>query len=320
MPDAYQAGLIGQPIGHSRSPAMHQAAFDALGMHAHYELWETAPGELAARIASLRARGTLGANVTIPYKTAVLPLLDDLAETARLAGAVNTIVREEAAGGGGRLVGHNTDVAGLRRALAEADAWRAMDGRRVLLLGAGGAARAVLAVARLEGAAVAVAARRVEAGREAFAAGGGASDEGPADESAPTRLRRPSLPARAGIGQSLSGSDGDVSDAVIALDDAPRIAAALEQTTLLVNATSVGMGSADAAPIPLDLLARLPAGAFVFDLVYAPPETALVRAALAQGLRASGGLPMLLYQGAEAFTLWTGQPAPVEVMRAALLR
>lgn len=105
---------------------------------------------------------------------------------------------------------------------------------------------------------------------------------------------------------------------VTALDDEVRLVAALEQTTLLVNATPVGTNDLDAAPIMLDLLARLPAGAFVFDLVYSPPETVLVRAARSLGLRASGGLPMLLYQGAEAVTLWTGQPAPVEVMRAAL--
>jgi shikimate dehydrogenase len=106
-------------------------------------------------------------------------------------------------------------------------------------------------------------------------------------------------------------------DTVIALDDTSHLTAALAAATLLVNATPVGMGEPDAAPIPLDLLVRLPAGAF--DLVYSPPETALVRAARVRGLRASGGLPMLLYQGAAAFTLWTGQPAPVEVMHAVLV-
>lgn len=303
MPKIYQVGLIGHPVGHSRSPAMQQTAFDALGIPARYALWETAPGELAGRIATLRAPGMLGANVTIPYKTAVLPLLDELAETARLAGAVNTIVRVPGPTGEVHLVGHNTDVAGLRRALAEADAWRAAIRGRVLLLGAGGAARAVLAVARLEGAAVTVAARRVEAGREVL-------------------TPRPPLPAGRGgdtpCGSMSSGHPPSTPDTVIALDDTAQLAAELEQTPLLVNATPVGMSNPDAAPIPLDLLARLPAGAFVFDMVYSPPETALVRMAKARGLRASGGLPMLLYQGAEAFTLWTGQPAPVEVMRTAL--
>ncbi len=313
MPELYHVGLIGHPVGHSRSPAMQQAAFDALGIPARYALWDTVPGELAARIAALREPGMLGANVTIPYKTAVLPLLDELAETARLAGAVNTIVRATGLTGDARLVGHNTDVAGLPRALVEADAWQATDGRRVLLLGAGGAARAVVAVARLEGAAVTVAARRVEAAWEVLT-----PQERPADESAPRGPRPQSPPARAELSQSSTGSKGEVTETAIALDDTPLLAAALERTTLLVNATPVGMSDPDAAPIPLDLLARLPAGAFVFDLVYSPPETALVRAAKARGLRATGGLPMLLYQGAEAFALWTGRPAPIEVMRAAL--
>jgi shikimate dehydrogenase len=324
MPDVWYAGLIGQPLGHSRSPAMQQAAFDALGIPARYVLWETAPGALAARVATLRTPAMLGANVTIPYKTAVLPLLDDLDATARRAGAVNTIVRSEDESGGVRLIGHNSDVAGLRRALAEADAWRA--GRDMLLLGAGGAARAALAVARLEGAAVTLAARRVDAGWAAIAAAGGSSFSSPS--SAGRGVARGS--GESGLAATDTGRRGDeaivgAADgcsalpwAVIAVDDTRRLAAALEHTALLINATPVGMSDPQATPIPPALLARMPADAFVFDLVYAPPETALVRAARARGLRASGGLPMLLYQGAEAFTLWTGQPAPVEVMRAAL--
>ena len=337
MPDGYHVGLIGYPVGHSRSPAMQQAAFDALGIAARYALWETVPEDLAARVASLRAPDMLGANVTIPYKTAVLPLMDELAETARLAGAANTIVRAEGeAGGQVRLIGHNTDVAGLRRALVEADAWRGMTaGRRVLLLGAGGAARAALAVALLEGAAVTFAARRVEAGRAVIgvltpqlplpAERGGEGTENA--EGAKVR-RGGILVSQPHDPQREHGRNGDevvapggrqaVPDTAIALGDAPQLAAALEQTALLVNATPVGTSDPDAAPFALDLLARLPADAFVFDLVYSPPETALVRAARSRGLRASGGLPMLLYQGAEAFTLWTGQSAPVEVMRAAL--
>lgn len=293
MADIRLAGLIGFPVGHSLSPRMQQAAFDALGIPARYVLWETPPAELAARVAALREPEILGANVTIPHKTAVLSLLDEVAEGARLVGAVNTILRVEAANGV-RLVGHNTDVPGLRRALAEVSAGTPPAGppstgereerarRRVLVLGAGGAARAALAVAHMEGAAVRVAARRLAAARALL-------DTGPA-----------------------SGADA------LNLADAARLAETLAETDVLVNATPAGMGDPDAAPFPLDLLARLPAYAVVVDLVYAPPETALVRAARARGLWACGGLPMLLYQGAEAFTLWTGQPAPVEAMRAAI--
>jgi len=272
------AGVIGHPVAHSRSPAMQQAAFDALGMAARYELWDTPPEQLATRVAGLRAPEVLGANVTIPHKTTVLPLLDAVAPSASppLA-AVNTIVREESAAGV-RLVGHNTDVPALRRVLAEQSAWAA--GRRMLVLGAGGAARAALAVAQLEGAEVTVAARRVEGARAALAA---------------------LAPAH-----------------VLDLAEMDALAAALAGAHVLVNTTPVGMRAAEASPLPLDLLRQLSPTSFVFDMIYSPPETALVRAARALGLRAQGGLPMLLYQGALAFTLWTGHEPPLDAMRAAL--
>ncbi|HEU5439065.1 MAG TPA: shikimate dehydrogenase [Ktedonobacterales bacterium] len=313
MADLHLVGLIGFPVGHSLSPRMQQAAFDALGISARYVLWETPPTELPARVAALREPEILGANVTIPHKAAVPPLLDETTEGARLVGAVNTIVRIETTSGV-RLAGHNTDVPGLRRALAELGAWTSPPGplshgergagapgdvhqvgtsvvseekgkdghRRMLVLGAGGSARAALAVARLEGAVVWVAARQLDA-------------------------------ARALLGAGTAASAG-----ALDLADPARLAEALAETDVLINTTPAGMGDPDAAPLPLDLLAHLPADAVVFDLVYAPPETALVRATRARGLRASGGLPMLLYQGAEAFTLWTGRPAPVEAMRAAI--
>ncbi|HET9981693.1 MAG TPA: shikimate dehydrogenase [Ktedonobacterales bacterium] len=273
-------GLIGYPVGHSRSPAMQQAAFDALGIAARYVLWETAPDALAGRVASLRAPEMLGANVTIPYKTAVVPLLDDLAPSAERAGnAVNTIVRGE----NGRLIGHNTDVAGVLRTL---DAHRAGDaGQSLLALGAGGAARAVWAAAHDRGMALRVAARHPDAAREALVAAALASVE------------------------------------VIPLD-APdahaRLADALATSSVVVNATSVGMGDPLASPLSEASLAHLPPDALVFDMVYAPPETALLRAARALGLRTATGLEMLLEQGAAAFQLWTGQDAPVAAMRAAL--
>jgi shikimate dehydrogenase len=273
------AGVIGHPVAHSRSPAMQQAAFDALGMAARYELWDTPPEQLATRVAGLRAPEVLGANVTIPHKTTVLPLLDAVAPSASppLA-AVNTIVREESAAGV-RLVGHNTDVPALLRVLAEQSAWAA--GRRMLVLGAGGAARAALAVARLEGAEVTVAARRVEGARAALAA---------------------LAPAH-----------------VLDLAETDALAAALAGAHILVNTTPVGMRAAEASPLPLELLRQLSPASFVFDMIYSPPETALVRAARALGLRAQGGLPMLLYQGALAFALWTGREPPLDAMRAALV-
>lgn len=281
-------GLIGHPIGHSRSPAMQQAAFDALGFSARYELWDAPDAAaLAERIAALRQPGMLGANVTIPWKETVAPLLDDLDDSAgRVAGAVNTISRAEIARGV-RLVGHNTDAPALERTLNDLGAWS--DARRMLILGAGGAAQAALGIAYLRGVEPWLVARRVESAQGAMA----------------------KLASRLPVPQAWR-------DHALALDDLPRLSAALSASQILLNATPVGMGDSDASPLPLDLLAALPPGAAVLDLIYAPPETAFVRAAIALGLRAGGGLPMLLYQGALAFTLWTGQPAPLDEMRHAL--
>lgn len=295
MTETLLAGLIGHPVAHSRSPALQQAAFDALGIAARYELWDTPAEALAARIAALRQPEYLGANVTIPHKAAVIPLLDALDPLAARLAAVNTIAREAPAESGSvRLVGYNTDVTGLRRALAERRAWTA--GRCMLVLGAGGAAQAALGVASLEGATVWIAARRVEAARAAL--------------DAFQRRARADAPA-------LSDR-GDEPNRAIALDDTERLSAALAACTVLINATPAGTRDPDASPIPVALLRHLPVEAFVFDMVYNPPETALVRAARARDLRASGGLPMLLYQGADAFRLWTGHEPPLDLMRNAV--
>jgi len=277
MPATHLVGLIGYPVGHSRSPAMQQAAFDALGIPARYVLWETPPDTLVERIASLRAPEMLGANVTIPHKTAVVPLLDALAPSALQAGgAVNTIVRDA----DGRLTGHNTDVTGVLRVL---DAHGAGDaGQSALVLGAGGAARAAWAATHERGMSLRVAARSPLAARDALSALGLSSAE------------------------------------TIVLDAPDDLAKALAAISILINATPVGMGEPLASPLSAELVAHLPPSALVFDMVYAPPETALLRVALAHGLRVATGLEMLLEQGAAAFELWTGQSAPMDVMRAAL--
>lgn len=310
------AGLIGFPLGHSRSPVMQQAAFDALGIEARYELWETPLEGLRERVAGLRAPGMLGANVTIPHKTAVLPLLDAVAsEALRYVGAVNTIVRKEEADGGTRLIGYNTDFTALRRVLREHDAWAGRQGqrRRMLVLGAGGAALAALAVALLEEAEVHVAARRVEAARAVLGDCWRRTHAHAPEEARAGHMRLEGVP------EDNSGAPSEWLARAITFDgSSPQLRETLATTTVLVNATPIGTRDALATPLADDLLAYLPGGAFVFDMVYNPPETALVRAARARGLRASGGLEMLLYQGAEAFSLWTGRDAPLDVMRAAL--
>lgn len=270
-----RALLLAWPAGHSLSPAMHGAAFRALGLDARYEAVAVPPEGLAQAVAALRAPEVLGANVTVPHKEAVLGLLDGLEPEAAAIGAVNTIQKD-----GARLVGANTDAAGFLRALRE-DAGVDPAGARVVVLGAGGAARAVVWALLAAGAdRVAVHNRspaRAEALAAAFAARG----------------------------------------AVRVLEPA-ALAAELGPADLLVNTTSVGMArdgrDPDQSPLPAGLLPRR---AFVADLVYRPARTRLLRDAEAAGLAVQNGLPMLVRQGAEAFERWTGRAAPVAVMQAA---
>ncbi|HEX9035487.1 MAG TPA: shikimate dehydrogenase [Ktedonobacterales bacterium] len=302
---ARRVGLIGYPVGHSRSPAIQQAAFDALGINARYELWETQPHDLRKRVDSLRQPEYLGANVTIPFKVDALPYLDSLANSARrLTGAVNTIVRDDTPQGV-RLTGHNTDVTALLRVLDEQEVWTA--GMRALILGAGGAARAALGAALLREARPWVAARKRNQARAALEALYSRQHD---------FIASPAPPDVSGAQSHVSSHDAKRQ--TLAIDDLDALGETLAETNLLINATPVGTRDPLAAPLPIELLRHMPRNAFVMDMVYNPPETALVRAAHAAGLRAIGGFSMLLYQGAESFTLWTGAEAPLGVMRAAL--
>jgi shikimate dehydrogenase len=265
--------LIGWPVGHSLSPAMQNAAFAAAGLDWTYALWPTPPPELARAVKGLRREGIAGANVTVPHKTAVLRQLDDLSGTARSLGAVNTIVHAD-----GRLIGHNTDVTGFWAALAEAGGLA--PGRRAVVLGAGGAARAVCWALLAHEVRVTVLARKVAAAEE--------------------------LCSMADYGYMDAGRL-----------DTTMLTGALQQAALLVNATPVGMWpQADESPLPPGV--ALPPGLLVYDLVYRPRRTRLLAQAAAAGCRTLDGLGMLLHQGAAAFELWTGRRAPLAVMRAAL--
>ncbi len=267
-----QVGIIGYPLGHTISPAFQQAAFDFCKIDARYVVWETPRETLAHRVQSMRGRDILGANVTVPYKEAVGVWLDSLSDAARQTGAVNTIVNRN-----GRLEGHNTDIAGFLRALKEQSGFDPA-GKRVLLLGAGGAARAVAYA--LKGAGVAsmtFANRTAERAQRLM----DALDIGSISEAVPLEQ------------DALHRHDG---------------------WDLIVNCTSVGMWHSAAegqSPLPAGLI---PPGSLVYDLVYNPAETPLLREAAKAGARTLGGLPMLVYQGAEAFSLWTGREAPVQVM------
>jgi shikimate dehydrogenase len=260
--------LLGHPLGHSRSPAFQNAAFRAAGIDAVYALADILPEEISATVAGLRAADVYGANVTVPYKQAVIPYLDELDDNARTLGAVNTIVNR-----GGKLFGMNTDVPGFAADLRGHDVEVA--GKTVVVLGAGGAARGIIAALVGMGTERIVIANRTFARAEAIAA------DYPGRSIATTALDAAALP------------------------DAMRAA------TLLVNATSSGLHG-DNTPIPLHLLNALPQDAAVYDLIYRP--TAILRAATARGLNAIDGLGMLIYQGAFSWEAWTGQPAPLEAM------
>ncbi|MBI4310447.1 MAG: shikimate dehydrogenase [Chloroflexi bacterium] len=265
-------GIIGYPLGHSLSPVFQQAALDHAGIDARYEAWPTPPDQVPQRVRSLREPDVLGANVTVPHKEAVLSHLDRLADMARRIGAVNTIVNRN-----GALEGHNTDVAGFMRALRE-DAGFDPRGKRVLLLGAGGAAKAAaFGLADAGVAWLAIANRTVERARELVA-------------SLPEGASSRALP----LDHGALATDGP--------------------WDLIVNTTTLGMaGSAAAGETPLEA-SLIPGGALVYDIVYNPEATPLLAAARKAGARTLGGLPMLIYQGAEAFRLWTGVEAPVGVM------
>jgi shikimate dehydrogenase len=263
--------LIGDPVGHSLSPAMHSAALAAAGLVGWTYTAETVhAGDLARVVASLRQREWAGANVTVPHKRAVMPLLDGITPVAAAIGAVNTVVKEA----DGRLIGHNTDAAGF---LADLYALEAQFGKGpVLIIGAGGSARAVAAACAGVSARIRVIARR--------------------------REQAEALQTIA----PLEVFDWDPVGWLQASDDC----------TLIVNTTPLGMTPKPDFSPWLDGT-PFPPMAFVYDLVYNPPETLLVQQAKAAGLRAATGLGMLVEQGALAFEKWTGHRAARTAMRRA---
>jgi len=266
--------LIGHPVAHSLSGAMQQAAFDDQGIDATYELWDRPPIGLADAVAELRADDFLGANVTIPHKERMVPLVDRLTEDARDTGAVNTITKE-----GKRLVGHNTDVPGFRVALDRLVGKQKMP-RQAVVLGAGGGARAVVHGLITEGFLRIVVFNRHLHRAEALVKHFGRS-------AAHMELR--AMPWHDSI-----------------------IEAELAKAKVLVNATSIGLTS-DETPIPSELI---PPELLVLDLIY--NRTRFLREAEAAGATILDGELMLLHQGAAAFTLWTGKPAPLELMQSKL--
>ncbi|MBS1964918.1 MAG: shikimate dehydrogenase [Chloroflexi bacterium SZAS-1] len=272
----FRVGLIGDPVAHSRSPALHNAAFTHVGIPAHYELWHTSTAELPARIAELRQPGTLGANVTLPHKVAVLALLDQIDPDAAVIGAVNTIIREY----DGTLTGANTDAPACLASLRE-DGGFEPAGRSAVILGASGAARA--ATVALVGAGIAQL----------------------------TLVNRTLEKAEQVLGDVLAATEANPLLYAITPTSA-ELPELLASANLIINATSLGWHGNE-TPLAAEYI---PAGALVFDMVYRP--TRLLHEAAARSARTLNGAGMLVRQAALAFERWTGQPAPLDVMRAAM--
>ncbi len=270
-------GLFGYPVRHTFSPAMHNAAFERGNLDYVYLPFEVRPEDLAQAVAALRPLGLAGVNVTIPHKEAVLPLLDEVSEEAALMGSVNTIqVRDTG------LRGYNTDAYGFETSLRE-EAGMALAGKRIFVMGAGGAARAVAFQSALAGAAQVVIADVVTARADALCAS--VTDRFP-------NCRVAACPADTGAVEQAVG-----------------------EKDLFVNATPVGMKAEDPRLIDVAWLAP---GAVVFDAIYNPQQTRLLKEATARGLQAVNGIGMLVHQGARAFEIFAGTPAPVETMRGVL--
>lgn len=268
-----QLFVIGDPVAHSLSPLLHQAMLDQTGAAYRYDVRTVRPEELPAFVRWAKDGGCAGFNVTMPHKVAILPLLDEVDTTAASCGAVNTVCIRE-----GRAIGHNTDGTGFLDSLAGQGFYP--QGRTVLLLGAGGAAKAVGHALTAAGAGrVIVCARRLE--RVAALAA--------------------QLP---GCGEGI----------VLAQDAIQQAAAACD---LLVNATPLGMAGSPAFA-RLDFLQAMPPHAVVYDLVYHPRRTALLEAAARQGLRTVGGIDLLIRQAVRAFTFFTGETPDTAALYDAL--
>lgn len=269
--------LIGDPVGQSLSPAMHNAAFRALGLNCAYITLRVPKPTLANAIAGVRALGIAGLNVTIPHKISIISLLDELDESANLVGAVNTVKNNR-----GKLIGFNTDGEGALRALEEKIG--SVKGEEVVLLGAGGAARAIAFSLARAGARLTIANRTVPRAQALASA----------------------------VEQKLS------TNVKVASLNRAELTKALKNVDVLINATSVGMHpKIDKTLVRANMMRR---GLVVYDIVYKPLRTKLLREARRAGGKTIDGLGMLVHQGALAFEIWTGKRAPIKIMKAAAKR
>lgn len=264
------AAVVANPIKHSISPFIHNSAFEATNTNGVYLAWEVDEAELAETVANIRRYQMYGINLSMPYKEKVIPYLDRLSEEACLIGAVNTVVNRE-----GTLIGYNTDGKGFFKSLPSFK----ISKKRLVLLGAGGAAKAILAQAILDGV-----------------------------SQISVFVRSSSMEKTRSYLEKIQNATGFRVD-LFALEDVQNLQDSITQADLLVNATNVGMDGSS-QPIPTSIV--LPEKLLVADVIYQPFETPFLKWAKEQGNEAINGLGMLLYQAAEAFEFWTGKEMPTD--------
>jgi shikimate dehydrogenase len=268
-----KSGILGYPLGHSISPYFQNAAFDFLGIEASYQAWATEPEDLSDKVNALRSTSFMGANVTIPYKEAVIELLDEIDDWAKKVGSVNTVVNDS-----GTLVGYNTDTVGFIQAISEYGNYDP-SGEAVLLIGAGGAARA---------AAYALVGNKVGS----------------------LMIANRTYQRAERLASEFSAKD-KVSPILL---NSPGFLNAVDSASLIVNSTPIGMKHTSVEySNPLEGIS-VKAGVLVNDMVYNPLKTPMLVHAAETGAKILTGLPMLVLQGAASFNLWTGKEAPVDVM------
>ena len=282
--------VIGYPLKHSVSPHFQQAALDHYKLDIRYEAWEVKADNLADAINRLRRPQNLGANITVPYKEAVLHLMDEIDDFASLVGAVNTVVNRD-----GRLVGFNTDAHGFLKALRD-DAGFEPENKMVVILGAGGVARAEGFALLKEKVSSLIIVNRALSRAESLA----------------------SFLVKHATSNKMSTKIATMPW------QSSELPEAIKHCQLIVNCTTLGMKGSSGerqSPLASGLITK---DALVYDLVYNPSETPLIRMAKEAGASIIGGLLMLVYQGAASFKLWTGREAPLDIMlkaaRKALLR
>ncbi len=274
-------GLIATPIRHSKSPMMHNTAFEALGLDYVYLAFDFPPEGLEDAVKGLKALGAKGWNVSMPYKADIIPLLDEISEVSRLCNSVNTVINRD-----GKLYGTVTDGTGYMRSLAD----RGFDvkGQKLTVLGCGGAATAICIQAALDGV------------REISIFNASDAFFHRAEENA----------------EKINAHTHCVAHAY-PLEDRDRLRAEIADSALLANATSVGMGKLEGISL-IDDPTMLRPDLICTDVIYSPEETAFLRLAREAGCPTMNGLGMVLFQGAESFRLWTGMEMPIDAVKAVL--